>query len=140
MPDVLASRIESAVSTLVQAALPSAQVLNFLETTAAQADYISVNAAREAEDPPGAGIFRYGVNVRVHGNFSDSDLHELEEVFDNAFEFAAALRTAGSGLFAMPAGEAVDLDLGTKTGAGLDGEHTYNFAMWAQTQEVSDAA
>lgn len=141
MADPLAGRIESAISTLISNAMPvGTQVLQFLDTTAAEADYIAVNAARETEDPPGTGVFRYGVTVTAHGTFAEDDLHTLEEIFDNAFAFSVALRTAGAGSFVMPEGEAVDLDLGTRTGAGLDGQHQYNFALWAQTQEVSDAA
>lgn len=140
MADPLGARIEAAVIALIEADLTGVQVLNFMESTDAGATYIAVNAARETEDPPGTGIFQYGVNVVAHGTFTAAQVHDLEEIFDNSFEFANALRTQASGSFVMPAGEAVDLDLGTKTGVGLDGEYQYNFAVWAQTQEVSDAA
>lgn len=140
MADTLATRIEAAISTLIETALPDAQVLNFLENTAANADYIAVNASQEAEDPPGTGIFRYGVSVIAHGTFSEADLLALNTIFDNSFEFSTALATAASGSFVMPVGEAVDLDLGSRAGAGLDGQTNLSFAVWAQTQEVSDAA
>ena len=40
----------------------------------------------------------------------------------------------------MPQGQAVEIDGNTKSGQQLDEELQYNFGIWAQTQEVSDAA
>lgn len=141
MADTLATRIESAVSSLITDAMSAGtQVLNFLDNTAAGADYVAVNASREAEEPAGSGLFRFGVTVVAHGTFSEADLLALETVFDNSYEFASALRTEAAGSFVMPQGEAVDLDLGSRAGAGLDGQTQFSFAVWAQTKEVSDAA
>lgn len=139
MAKTLALRIEEATETVVSAVL-SSQVLTFGETTEAEKNYILVRAVRTGEDPPTSGIFNHDVNVIVHGNYSDSDLHDLEELMNNGNELASALRTAGDGQFVMPQGTAVEIDGNTKSGAQLDENYQYNFGIWAQTQEVNDAA
>ena len=136
----LAKRLETAIVSLIETALPSAQVVQFGDGEKAEKDYIAVRAVRVAEDPVGSGMFSHDVTVTAHGQHADQTLDTLEEVFDNAYEFSTALATEGTGQFVMPQGQAVDLDGGTKTGAGLDETFTYTFGVWAQTKEISDAA
>jgi hypothetical protein len=140
MAKPLAQRIEEATEAVIAAVLTDAQTLHFGETDEAGKDYILVRAVRVSEDPPTSGIFAHDVNVIAHGNFSDSDLHNLEELMDNANELAGSLRTQGTGSFVMPQGQAVEIDGNTKSGQQLDENFQYNFGIWAQTQEVSDAA
>ena len=136
----LARRIEAAVESIVATALPSAQVLTFGETEVAGKDYVSIRATRVEEDPPTSGIFAHDVNVTCHGNFTDADVHDLEEIMNNAQALASALRVAGASTFAMPLGAAVEIGANTADGRALDEHFTYNFGVWAQTKEVSDAA
>lgn len=140
MAKPLAQRIEEATEAVIAAVLTDAQTLHFGELEEAGKDYILVRAVRVAEDPPTSGIFAHDVNVIAHGNFSDSEIDQLEELLNNANELAGALRTQGSGSFVMPQGQAVEIDGNTKSGQQLDEELQYNFGIWAQTQEVSDAA
>lgn len=140
MAKPLHQRIEEAVRAVIETALPSAQVLIFGEPTEAAKDYVLIRATRVTEDPPTSGIFAHDVNVIAHGNYSESDLHDLEELMNNAQSLATALRSAGSLAFDMPAGAAVEIDGNTANGAQLDETFQYNFGIWAQTKEVSDAA
>ena len=140
MADPLAKRIEDVIDGLIEAALPDEQALIFGESTDAEKDYIATTANRAGEDPPGSGIFLYDVSVLAHGNFTQDNLHTLEELFDGATALGDSIRTAATGSFVVPGGQCVELDTGPKNGAGLDLETRFTFGLWAQTQEVSDAA
>ena len=140
MADPLARRIETVIDSLVENVLPDNQALVFGQTSEAEKDYIATTAVRISEDPAGSGIFLHDVQVVAHGNFSQENLHALENLFNGATTLGDAIRTASSGSFVVAGGQCVELEAGTKTGAGLDLEHRFNFGLWAQTQEVSDAA
>lgn len=136
----LEKRVETALKTLIAAQVSGEQVLIYGDDTAAQESYTSVRVAQVAEDPPGTGIFALECTVTVHGDHTDDEIHTFQTLFNNSYALAASLRTAGSGSFVMPQGEAVELDGADRTSAGLDIEITFTFGCWAQTQEVSDAA
>ena len=140
MADPLSRRIENVIDGLIEAVLPDEQALVFGQTTAAEKDYIATTAVRVGEDPLGSGVFLHDGQVVAHGNFTQANLHALEELFDGATTLGNAIRTAASGSFVVAGGQCVELDAGPKTGAGLDLEHRFTFGLWAQAQEVSDAA
>ena len=140
MADPLQDRIATGVETVISAQLPSAQILPYGSTTEAGATYISIRANLSGEDPPGTGIFTVDVEVKMHGDHAADDIYQVETLFNNSFALAASLRTAGAGSYVLVASEAVEIDETTRTGVGNDLETTFSFGVWAQTQEVSDAA
>ena len=140
MANSLEKRIEIAVEGLIAAALPSLQTIKFGEVEKATSDYVAVRATRAAEDPPGTGIFALDVLVIGHGTLTTADIDAIDTLFSNAYELATDLRTAGATSFVMPGGLAVEFGTGSKSGAKLDTETSWSFGIWAQTQEISDAA
>lgn len=140
MADSLERRVETAVEALIAAALPSMQTIKFGEVEKATADYVAVRVTRAAEDPPGTGIFMLDVMVLGHGSLTPADIDAIDTLFSNAYELADDLRTEGATSFVMPGGLAVELGTGSKAGAKLDTETSWSFGVWAQTQQISDAA
>ena len=140
MSDDLGRKLESAVESVLTTALPSPQKLSFGETEKAGAEYIIIKADRGEEDPPGSGLFDFSVEVKAHGQFTQTEINTIDLVFTGSRELAASMRTAGNNLYDMPQGEACELLASAKTGVGIDSEYTWSFGIWAQEKSISDAA
>lgn len=140
MADDLARRIETATEGLITAVFPSEQTLKFGETEKAGSQYFIIKADRGEEDPPRSGVFWYNVEVTGHGQFTQTNIDDVDSIFANSYSLSEEMRTAGTGQFVLPGGDSCDISAGSKTGVGVDAEYTWAFAIWAQTQQISDAA
>lgn len=140
MADPLSRRVETVVVGLLDAEFPTAQVVQFGDIERAGKTYIAVQCSQGNEDPVGSGIFSLSLEVMAHGQHSQADIAALEAIFDNSYGFATSIRSAATGSFTLPQGQAIDVDASSKTGDALDREYRYQFTIYAQTQENSDAA
>lgn len=140
MANDLGKRVETAVEAVIVASLAEEQVVTFGETEEAGKNCIAVKADRQAEDPPGTGIFPVAVTVTAQGPQDHTVIDALEDIFSGSYDLASSLATEGSGSFVVPSGNAVDISSGSKTGSGLDAVYTYSFTLWCQTQEINDLA
>lgn len=140
MADPLSRRVETVVIGLIDAELPTAQVVQFGEIERAGKTYIAVRCTQGSEDPVGSGIFSLSLEVMAHGQHSQADIASLEALFDNAYGLSAAIRAASTGSFVLPQGQAIDVESTSKSGEALDREYRYQFTIYAQTQENSDSA
>ena len=138
----LEKRIENAIKSIVKTALGgSPQFLTFGDDAEKGAEYYCVRADRVSEDPPSSGIFSLNVILIAHGDFDSMELEKIESLFSHGTILSTSIRAESLNHdFEIVAGDAVDIGGKSKAGVGLDEEHRFEFGIWAQTQEFSDAA
>ena len=138
----LEKRIENGIKAIVTTVIGGTpQFLTFGDDAEKGAEYYAVRADRVSEDPPSTSIFLHNVTVIAHGDFDSTELEKIESLFSHSYLLSTSIRAESINHdFVILKGDAVDIGNKSKTGAKLDEEHRFEFGLWAQTLEHSDAA